>query len=360
MLKTFDKYIFTRMLVLTGFVTGLLIFIFIIIDFSENSGDFTDRGATLTEIWYDYYLNYIPEMIRLVSPVAVFASCLWLTGQMANRLEIVALRAAGVSLYRLLAPYLVFAVIVSASISYLDGYVVPRSNAIRAEFEQKFIMKRTERIDRNRIFRQESPDRLMLVNYFDIRQSIGYRVTFYTFDDNRLVETMELGRMAWSQEKGKWELINGTITRYNERGYEKFTFDRRDTTLNLYPRDFGRTSSDVYQLTYPEIRDYLASIERSGAGGIAMPTVQFYGKLSYPFAIITVTIIGVAIASVRRRGGRGVHIAAGLVISFLYLALMKLFEPFGYSGALDPAHAAVLPHVIFFTVAIILLLTARK
>ncbi|TVQ66470.1 MAG: YjgP/YjgQ family permease [Balneolaceae bacterium] len=360
MLKTLDKFVISRLLVLTGFVTGLLIFIFIIIDFSENSGDFTDRGATLSEIWSDYYLNYIPEMIRLVSPVAVFASCLWLTGQMANRLEIVALRAAGVSLYRLLAPYLVFAILVAGCISYLDGYVVPRSNAVRAEFEQKFIMKRTERIDRNRIFRQESPDRLMLVNYYDIRQNVGYRVTFYTFDDDKLIETMELGRMAWEPDKAKWELINGTITRFNEQGYEKITFDRRDTTLNLYPRDFGRTSSDVYQLTYPEIRDYLASIERSGAGGIAMPTVQFYGKLSYPFAIITVTIIGVAIASVRRRGGRGVHIAAGLVISFLYLAMMKLFEPFGYSGAMDPVHAAVVPHIIFFGVALFLLFTARK
>ncbi|MFO8030156.1 MAG: LptF/LptG family permease [Cyclonatronaceae bacterium] len=360
MLKTFDRFIFSRMLVLTGFVTGLLIFIFIVIDFSENSGDFTDRGATFAEIWYDYYLNYIPEMIRLVSPVAVFASCLWLTGQMANRLEIVALRAAGVSLYRMLAPYLVFAILVAACISYLDGYVVPRSNTARAEFEQKYIMKRTERLDRNRIFRQESPDRLMLVNYFDIRQDVGYRVTFYSFDDNKLVETMELGRMAWNEEEHKWELINGTIKRYHEHGYEEITFDRRDTTLNLYPRDFGRTSSDVYQLTYPEIRDYLASIERSGAGGVAMPRVQYYGKLSYPFAIITVTIIGVAIASVRRRGGRGVHIAAGLVISFLYLVLMKLFEPFGYSGAMDPVQAAVLPHIIFFVIAVTLLITARK
>ncbi|MGM0739087.1 MAG: LptF/LptG family permease, partial [Bacteroidota bacterium] len=148
--------------------------------------------------------------------------------------------------------------------------------------------------------------------------------------------------------------------RYHEHGYEEITFDRRDTTLNLYPRDFGRTSSDVYQLTYPEIRDYLASIERSGAGGVAMPRVQYYGKLSYPFAIITVTIIGVAIASVRRRGGRGVHIAAGLVISFLYLVLMKLFEPFGYSGAMDPVQAAVLPHIIFFVIAVTLLITARK
>ncbi len=360
MIKTFDRYIFSRMLILTGFVTGLLIFIFIIIDFSENSGDFTDRGATLSEIWYDYYLNYIPEMIRLVSPVAVFASCLWLTGQMANRLEIVALRAAGISLYRLLAPYLLFAMLVAGFISYLDGFVVPKSNAVRAEFEQQYIMKRTERIDRNRIYRQESPNRLMMINYYDIRQDIGYRVSFYTFENDKLVETMELGRMAWNSEINRWDLINGTIMRFHDTGYEKITFDRRDTTLNLYPRDFGRTSSDVYQLTYPEIRDYLAAIERSGAGGVAMPTVQYYGKLSYPFAIITVTIIGVAIASVRRHGGRGVHIAAGLVISFLYLVLMKLFEPFGYSGVMDPVQAALLPHTIFFVVALTVLLTARK
>ncbi len=348
------------MLVTTCFVTGLLIFVFIIIDFSENSGDFTDRGATLSQIWSDYYLNYIPEIIRLISPVAVFTACLWLTGQMANRLEIVALGAAGVSLYRLLVPYLVFSFMIAGLVSYLDGYVVPRSNAVRAEFEHQYIMKRTERLDRNRIFRQESPDRLMLVNYYDIRQKTGYRVTFYTFDGDKLVETLEAGRFEWIEDRRKWELINGTITKYHDQGYDEIRFDRRDTTLNLFPRDFGRTSSDVYQLTRPEIRDYLASIERSGAGGIDMPKVQFYGKLSYPFSIIIVTIIGVVVASTPRRGGQGVHIASGLVISFLYLVLMKLFEPLGYTGVIDPLHAALIPHAFFFIVAVILLLGIRQ
>ncbi len=360
MIRTFDRYIFLRMLVFTGFITALLIFIFIIIDFSENSGDFTDRGATLSQIWHDYYLNYIPEMIRLVSPVAVFAACLWLTGQMANRLEIIALRAAGVSLYRLMAPYMVFAVLTASLISYLDGYVVPRSNAIRAEFEHKFITKRTERLDRSRIFRQESPGRLMQVNYYDIRERTGYRVMMHTFEGDRLVETKEFGRMRWDPELQLWELFNGTVRRFHDGGYEEYTFDRKEIVFNIYPRDLGRTSSDVYQLTYPEIRDYLASIERSGAGGLAMPLVQYYSKLVYPFSIIIVTVIGLAVASVRRRGGRGVHIAAGLVISFLYLVLMKLFEPFGYTGAMDPLAAALLPHAVFLLVALTLLKTARK
>ncbi|MDI6401014.1 LptF/LptG family permease [Balneolaceae bacterium ANBcel3] len=360
MINTFDRYIFFRMAMLTGFVVALLIFIFIIIDFSENSGTFTDRGATFREIWFDYYLNYIPEMTRLIMPVAVFASCLWLTGQMANHLEIIALRAAGVSLYRLLIPYLFFAVLMAGGISYLDGYVVPQSNAQRAEFEHRYLMNRSERIDRNRIFRQESPGNIIQVNYFDIREQTGYRVQFFSFEHDRLVKTIEAGRMKWDPEQQHWTLSNGTINQFHDHGVHRLRFTELDTTLNLYPRDFGRTSSDVYQLTYPEIRDYIAAIERSGAGGVEMPRVQYYGKLGYPFSIIIVTLIGVSIASERRRGGRGVHIATGLVISFLYLALMKLSEPFGYTGAMDPLTAAMMPHVVFLVMALILLLLARK
>lgn len=101
------------------------------IDFSENSDDFTDRGATFNEIWLSYYLPYIPEMIRLVIPVAIFSACLFLTGQLSERLEITAFKAAGVSLYRLLMPYLAFAVIAAATISYLDSSIIPKSNKTR-------------------------------------------------------------------------------------------------------------------------------------------------------------------------------------------------------------------------------------
>src|SRR5690554_3514443 len=104
MFNKIDRYILFRLFSITAFVLLVLIFIFIVIDFSENSDDFADRGATLREIWFDYYLHYIPEIIRLVSPVAVFVACLLLTGQLSDRLEIIAMRAAGISLYRLMFP----------------------------------------------------------------------------------------------------------------------------------------------------------------------------------------------------------------------------------------------------------------
>ncbi|MEX1121289.1 MAG: LptF/LptG family permease, partial [Balneolales bacterium] len=245
-------------------------------------------------------------------------------------------------------------------IHYLDGYVVPLSNSERVKFEREYIQDRSDRIDRNRIYRQESANRYVLINYFHASEKTAYRVIFYTYEDGRLSETMEMSRMQWSDEKELWEMRNGEIRKYNETGFERIDFSERDTTFNLLPRDIARTSSDVYQLTYPQIRDYLASIERSGAGGIYMPMVQYYGKLTYPISIIVVTLIGMALASVKRKGGRGVHIAAGLAISFLYLAFMKMMEPFGYSGSIDPFYAVLAPHVFFFIVGLVLLFTAKK
>ena len=73
-----------------------------------------------------------------------------------------------------------------------------------------------------------------------------------------------------------------------------------------------------------------------------------------------VIIVGFSVASVRRRGGKGIYIAAGLTISFLYLAFMKIAEPFGAHGSITPLLATILPHATFFILGIFLLVQARK
>ncbi len=360
MINKFDRYIFFRLTVVTLSVLALLIFIFIIIDFSENSDDFSDRGATMSEIWLDYYLNYIPEMIRLVTPVAVFVAVLLITGQMSLRSELIALKSAGISMYRFMAPYMVFAILVTGTLSYMDGYVVPPTNAERIAFERQYLMDRSDRVERNRIFRQDAPERFFMVNYYAVDEKTAYRVNVYQYDDGKLTHSIRMNRMEWNDEDETWTMVNGKIRTFNDNGYETDGFTRRDTTFNLLPRDFGRRSSDIYQLTYPEIQSYIASLERSGAGGINTPRVQYYGKLFYPIAVLVVTLIGFSVASVKRKGGAGVHIAAGLGVSFLYLAIMKIVEPFGYAGTIDPMYAALLPHIMFGIVALFLLFTAKK
>ena len=359
MIKKLDKYIFFRLLAITAFVLAVLIFIFIVIHFSDHSEDFTDKGATFAEIFGIYYLNFIPEIIRLVTPVAVFVACLYLTGQMAERLEIIALKAAGVSLYRLLAPYLVFGCLAMACISYLDGFVVPETNARRFAFEEKYLNE-NKNIDNNRVFRQESSNTLIKINYYNPSQKKGHRVEFYEFAGDSVQRTIRVEQMIWQDSLQFWRLKDIERNIYTDAGFKTIHSDSADTSLNILPRDLARTTSDIYQLTYPEAQNYIQSMERSGAGSVESPKVQFYGRLAYPASIFVVSIIGFAVASVRRRGGKGVYIAAGLAISFLYLAMMKVIEPFGGEGVLTPAIAVAIPHVFFLLVGTGLLLNARK
>ncbi len=330
------------------------------IDFSENSDDFSDRGAEFHEIWFNYYLPYIPEMIRLVIPVAIFSACLFLTGQLSERLEITAFKAAGVSLYRLLMPYLAFAIIAAIGISYLDSSIIPESNKKRIAFEDEFIRSKNERIDRSNIYRELSPNSVLEVNYFDENQRTAYRVRFVDYDSLELRKTTTATSMTWRTEEKHWLLTSVTERVYTDSGFVQTKIAGKDTTLSILPQDLSRSTSDIYQLSYVEAQDYIASIKRSGAGGVNIPKVQYFGRLAYPISIIVVIIIGFAVASVRRRGGRGIYLATGLAISFLYLAFMKIAEPFGYYGTITPEMAATLPHISFFIVGIVLMLTAKK
>lgn len=360
MTKKIDRYIFFRLLAITVFVMLVLVFIFIVIDFSENSEDFTDKGATFAQIFGTYYLNYIPEIIRLIIPVAAFVACLYLTGQMSERLEITALKAAGISLYRLLVPYLIFASLVAVGISLLDGFVIPDANEKRIAFESEYLEGNSDKIDRNQIFRQESEQTIFKINYFNAEESTGYRVDVTEFKEDSINQTMFIQRMIWQPDSSIWKLEDVEKRKFTSLGYETTHIDSMDTTLNILPRDLARKTSDIYQLTYPEAQNYIQSIERSGAGNVGQPKVQLYSRYAYPFSIVVVMIVGFALASVRRKGGKGFYIAAGLAVSFLYLVMMKVIEPFGGQGAIDPMLAALLPHLIFLVVGIGILVNARK
>ena len=355
-----DRYVFFRLLTITFFMLAVLICIFILIDFSENSDDFADKGATLAEIWKQYYLNYIPEMTRLVSPVAVFVACLFLTGQMTERLELIALKSSGVSLYRLLLPYLIFGVCVAGLVSYLDGYVIPGANADRIEFEQEYMSRTGDRIDRGGIYRQDSENVIMNINFFDPNTNVGYRLNLVEFDGDRISKTVTANRIMWVDSTSSWITDRAQERIFHETDFDEIETERQHLDVNILPRDLARRTSDIYQLTYPKAIEYIESIERIGAGGINLPKVQLYSRMAYPISIIVVCLIGFALAAEKRKGGKGFYIASGLGISFIYLVMMKVIEPLGAAGSVSPIVAATFPHIFFLTVGLGLLFVAKK
>lgn len=360
-MRKLDRYIFVRLLTITFFVLIVLICVYILIDFSENSDDFSDRGATISQIWNEYYLNFIPEMIRLVSPLALLVACLFLTGQMTERLEITAIKAAGISLYRLALPYLFFGLSMALIISYLDAFIIPNSNAERIAFEREYLSGRTDRIDRGGMYRQESNNTVFNLNHFDPNTQVGYRATLVEFsEDFNISRVVTANRIDWIDSLQTWKAEGFRERKFTGDSYVDSLNREQYVEWNILPRDLARRTSDIYQLTYPEAVNYIESIRRVGAGEINLPLVQFYGRVAYPLSILVVSLIGFALACERRKGGKGFYIATGLVFSFIYLVFMKVIEPFGAAGTIDPLYAAGLPHLLFLFIGIMMLLFTKK
>ena len=361
-LTTFDRHIIRRLLSAYLFFVGALIVFFVVLHYVEYIDDFFDRGATMQDVFGVYYPNYIPEIVRLTSPLALFLSCIYLTGKLAQELQLVALQTGGVSLVRLLWPYALVGAVVTAGMFGFNGWVVPRTNATVLEFEERYMGGDARPIDISDIFRQNAPGNIISVGYYDRDTEVAHRVSLERFEnENRLASRMDASRMEWVDSLRLWRMHTVIVRDFPEGGREeRRQVQQLDTLLNVYPRDLARTERDVESMTIPVAADYVDALRRSGAGGLGRPMVAYYSKFAYPLANLILVLIAVPLAARRRRGGQAVRFGLGLLTAFAYLALQKLTEPFGYERALAPVLAAWLPHVLFALVAVVLVVRARK
>ena len=361
-MTTFDWHIIRRLTTGYLFLVAALIVFFILLHYLEYVDDFLDRGATMQDIFLVYYPSYVPDIVRLISPLALFLACVYLTGKLAQELQLAALQTSGVSLFRLMRPYLAVALVVTGFMFWFNGWVVPVTNRTVLDFEMKHLKDAPRQIDVSNVHRQNRPGHLLSVGFFDRRDSSAQRISLQRFaDDQRLVERIDAPRMEWIDSTDSWRLRDVVV-----RHFDPLTVPRRerldslDTQLSVFPRDLARTERDVDSMTIPAAASYVEALRRSGAGGLGRTLVGYYSKFAYPFANLILIGLGVPLAAVRRRGGQAVQIGLGLLTAFAYLAAQKLAEPFGYAGDLTPLLAAWLPHVAFAGLALMMLVLSRN
>jgi lipopolysaccharide export system permease protein len=243
-----------------------------------------------------------------------------------------------------------------------NGWIVPKANEVVVQYDTRYLNSRSQTVDVSEVHRQNGPDTVVSVGYYDRKEDIAHRVSIQRFNaSDQLSYRVDAVRMTWVDSTETWSLSSVTRRWFDREGMTQETSaTRADTTLQIFPRDFARTQRDVEAMTIPVARDYLSSLRRSGAGHLGRPLVAYYSKYAYPFANFIVVLIGVPLAAVRRRGGQATRFAIGLFTAFVYLALQKLMEPFGYSGTLSPAVAAWLPHVAFAFISLVVLWRTRK
>ena len=361
-MKLIDRYVVRQFLVTALFSLAAVIVVFIVIDAMEKLDDFIDKRASWNIVW-QYYVYFIPEIIKLTLPVALLLASLFVTARMASQYELSAMKSGGISLYRLMVPYVVVALVLSVLSVYFNGWVVPLANQKKFTIERVVLLKGVVTGSGANLYIQDSPTRILSIGYFDETRNLASRVSIQDFspdDHTVMVERVDAVTMTWDPEARLWILHGGT-RRWFSPGRERFeAFDTQPAgRLYFDPEDLRKKQEKPDEMDYYTLKDFIATQKRAGQD-TSRWEVDFYSKTSFPFASVIVVLFGVPFSSVRRRGGVGVQLGISLLVCFIYLISMKVSQVFGYNGDIPPLLTAWAANILFLAAAFVVMLRVPK
>ena len=185
-LKRIDTYIISKFLGTYFFSILLIISVAVVFDYNDHIDRFTQNGAPVSEV-ANYYLNFMPYYANLFSALFVFISVIFFTSKLAGNSEIIAMISAGISLRRLLRPYLLSAAVISALNFYLGSEVIPRGSIERLEFENLYKNKTKNATYAENIQMQVDTGVIAYIEHFNGPTKTGYRFQLDKFQKKKLV-----------------------------------------------------------------------------------------------------------------------------------------------------------------------------
>jgi len=354
-----DGYILKKYLTTFVFVVVIIITVILVIDYTEKNEDFLTKNVPLREIFVSYYLNFIPYLVNILSPLLVFIATVFVTARLASRTEIIAILSSGTSFLRILRPYLMGSLIIAILTFYMYGWVIPRASRIRHGFENVYVRGQYF-FDKRNVHIKVSPTSYVYMESYNNTINCGYQFTIETIDNGKVIDKLSASRILWVPDKQKWRIefwkkhtFNG-IHELESRG------DILDTAINLSPKDFETQHMLYEQMTIDELNDHVALLTARGAEGVEPYLIEKYTRITYPFSIIILTIIGVIVSSRKSREGVGLQIALGFALAFLYIIFMIIGQSISKDGSIDPIITAWVPNIIFSFIGLIMYFRVPK
>jgi lipopolysaccharide export system permease protein len=348
-----DWYIIRQFLGTFVFSLVLILGIAVIFDFSEKIDDFIQKQAPLKAIIFDYYLNFIPYFATLFAPMFVFISVIFFTSRMAVNTEIIAILNSGMSFRRLMVPYFFSAAFIALTAFMLQNYVLPHSNIARLDFEEKYYRSSDFRkMNVSSVHRQVYPNVYIYMEQYNKISQSGRNFSMEKFDDQgRLESKMTANMIRWDSTTNKWGAWWYYIRETDSLGERLSSGRRIDTVLNVGPDDFTRSPEFVFTMTYGELHDYIDVLKSQGSDEIKLYLNEKHRRYASPFAFFILTLIGVSLSSRKIKGGIGMQIGLGLVLTFSYILFMQFASQFSLKGDLNPALAMWIPNIIYSFIA---------
>ena len=348
--KKLDTYIIKKFLGTYFFAILLILAIIVMFDVNEKMDNFIK--APLKATIFDYYVNYLPYMANQFSPLFTFIAVIFFTSKMADNSEIIAILSSGVSFKRLLVPYMFSALIIAILTFTLDAFIIPPANVKRIEYQNKYIKNKGVDYAVN-IQLQVAPGEIAYMSRFDNRMKSAYNFSLEKFE-GKVLRSRLTASTAVYDTLYRWTVKNYMIRDFKGMREEITNGTRLDTIIPIEPRDFLISPNDHEKMTTYELQQYIERQKARGVANIKSFEIEYHRRYAMTAAAFILTLIGMSLSSRKVKGGMGINIGIGLVLSFSYILFSTVTSTFAVSGYTSPLVAMWIPNLIYLIIGIIL------
>jgi LPS export ABC transporter permease LptF/LPS export ABC transporter permease LptG len=330
--------------------------LFLIFTTFELVGDIIRNRTPLVTVG-DYLINLIPFILYNVTPLCALVAVLVTFGSLSRTSEMTAMKATGISLYRIIAPVLVTTMLIAGSLFAFDELYLPAANrrqeALRSTIKDK-PAQTFLRPDRKWISGQAgpsgSPARIFYYQFFDAAKNVFANLTVFEFDPNTfaLKRRIFASSAHWNERVDQWVFENGwqrTFEGDTIASYQPFTVTTF-SEIHEQPSYFVKEDRPAQEMSYNELSRYISDLNQSGFDTKRL-SVQLNRKLAYPLITLVMAILAIPFAlSMGKRGSlAGIATAIGLAIA--YWVVDALFQAMGNVNTLPAVLAAWTPDLLF-------------
>lgn len=330
---------------------GVIMILATVFDLSDKLSEFIANDASAYEVIFDYYVNFILFYSNMFSSMIIFVSVIWFTAKMAQDTEIIPIWNSGRKFGRFVRPYMIAATILMLFSLVFNHFIIPRSNHTRLAFEEKFYRNTISVQD----YHAEFPgNTVVYFTSYSAENDIIHNLVVEKWSSDQKLISFVKATTAKNIHGNNWKLFNyyGRIVGYpNDQIFEG---EKKDTVFKFQIDEMATRENIAEAMTYFELKDFIKREREKGSSMVPMYEIELYQRTSYPFATYVLTIIGIAVASRKKRGGVGINIAMGLGIIFVYIFAMKVTTVAALNLGFVASVAVWIPNILFGGVAYLL------
>ena len=320
------------------------------------------QAPWLTVASYFFYLA--PQLIYVTAPLAVLVAVLVGFGLLTKANEVTAMKACGVSLYRVSLPVFLSAAALSAGLFAFDHFYLPQANRMQDALRNQIKGRPAQtylRPDRKWILGQRS--RIYYYNFFDPASNVMGGVTVFELEPStfQLRRRIFAARAHWEEEHLKaWVFEDGWVRDFQGIQLQSYRPFRVETFADLEekPSYFKKEVKQSQEMNYFELKRYVADLEQSGFDVVPL-LVQLHKKFAFPLFALIMALIAVPFSFTVGRRGALAGVAASIGIAMVYWTVSFLFEKMGNINELPAAVAAWAPAFLFGMSGLYLLLNVE-